>query len=287
MIAAAIFALGAGLLFGLTSHIQKLALATTDDLTGTFISVATTAVLLWLLAPFNIEAGMWMTKGALIFAVCGLFFPAVGQRLQIAAVVRLGPSLTAAIGSFAPLFAIIPAVLILHEDITALAIVGVALLLVGLLFASTIQKAGWQVKSLLILGLPLGAALVRGFTQPAVKIGYGEVNSPFFASLVMASVSTVVIGVIVVASGRTGPLLTKTRGHFWFVINGLVNGSGILALQTALSLGDVTTVAPLTATAPIWTVLMGVLIFRNEQLSWKHGVVSALVFVGSVMIVTG
>ncbi len=113
---ASLFALSAGALFGLNVYIQRRGLDDIDGLTGAFFSVATMAAFLWFLSPFFVTWRWWFSDAAVIFLLCGLFFPASGQGLQIASIARVGPALTSAVGAFAPLFAVLPAVFFLGES---------------------------------------------------------------------------------------------------------------------------------------------------------------------------
>jgi drug/metabolite transporter (DMT)-like permease len=64
-----------------------------------------------------------------------------------------------------------------------------------------------------------------------------------------------------------------------------VNGVGIFFLNSALSYGRVGVVASIVATAPLWTLLFGVLWFRQEKLTLRHLLVAVLVFSGSVLVI--
>lgn len=283
---AALLAVSAAVSFGLAVFVQKKALSYTDDLTGTFISLGTNAALFWVLAPLFIEWHWWATGAALLFALCGLAFPAIGQELQIASVVHVGPSVTSAIGSFAPVFAVLPAVLFLGERLNLQATLGLAIMTAALLYSALEPKGirrNWSTAALL---LPLGAAFVRGIIQPLSKTGYEQVPSPFFATLVMATVSTVVIGLFVLAAPRRPAGRHAAKGRAWFVLNGVVIGLGILAMLAAIRLGDIILVAPLISTTPLWTLLLGVVFFRRERFGRRDALMATLVVLGAVLIVT-
>lgn len=283
---AALFALGAGASFGLTSHWQRRALDHMDAMTGAVVSIATMAAVLWLAAPAMLDWSWWGTRAALLFAACGLLFPALSQQFQILSVMRVGPALTSAFGSFAPLFAIVPAMILLGETLNLQGAAGLGLLIFGLLIASVRPRAlrgGWPLLALL---LPLGASFARGIVQPVTKIGMFDVPSPFFATLVMTSVSTIVITLFWTTSGRARKAAWSRPGLFWFVLNGAASGAGIMLLQAAISLDDVTVAASLASTTPLWTLAFGALIFRNETLGLRHAAIACMVFVGVVLIVT-
>ena len=250
-VAAALFALLAGALFGLASHVQKKGLAHIDDRTGTMISVATMVALFWLLSSALIDWRWWITEAALLFALCGLVFPAASQRLQIASVVRVGPNLTSAFGSFASVFAVLPAVLFPEETLTLQASLGLAIMIAALLVSALEPHGPHRAWPLLALLLPLGASFVRGIVQPVAKAGMVEVPSPFFATLVMATVSAAVAGTALIGRLRKPAGQNARRGYLWFAANGAAVGGGILSMQVALSLGDVIVAAPLVSTPPL------------------------------------
>lgn len=286
MIIAALSALMAGVLFGLNVHIQHRALDTTDSLTGAAISLGVSAALLWISSPFWMDWSWWSSGSVMLFALCGLLFPAFAQLLQIRAIDTVGSSLSSAIGAFAPLFAVVPAVLFLNEVMNIQAATGIALLMAGLCISAIRTekiRRTWPVWALL---LPLGASAVRGGTQPIVKIGLNEIPSASFATLVMTTVSTLVLAVCLLGTGRTVHGLREKPGAAWFAVSGVVNCTGILALAFAIKVGGVTLTAPLASTAPLWALLFGALIFRREPLGLQHILVSFMVVIGAVLIIT-
>jgi len=286
MIIAAMSALLAGVLFGLNVHIQHRALDTADSLTGAAISIGVSAALLWISSPLWIDWNWWSSRTVLLFALCGLLFPAIAQLLQIRSIERVGSSLSSAIGAFAPLFAVVPAVVFLKEVINLQVAMGMALMIAGLCISAVrtgrIHRT-WPVWALL---LPLGAAAVRGSAQPIAKIGLDEIPSASFATLVMTSVSTLVLAGCLLGTNRTIHGLKAKPGVVWFAVSGAVNCAGILALAYAIKVGGVTLTAPLASTTPLWTLLFGALIFRRESLGFQHIVVAVLVVIGAALIIT-
>ena len=271
-------------LFGANVHVQRMALADTDPATGALLSVGGMAALFWAMAPVALDPAWFATRAALIFAGVGLFFPALGQTLQIAAVRRVGPALTSVIGSFTPFFAILLAVALLGETVGLRGLAGVGLMIGGLVLAGWPRRGLPRGFPLWALALPLGAALARGIGQPLNRLGLMDLPSPYFATLVAATVSLGVLGVQ--AGLRKTPARRGARGLRLFLLSGVVNGLGILTLNAALHQGRVALVSPLVATAPLWSLALGVTLFRSETLGRRHLVIALLVFAGSVLIVT-
>jgi drug/metabolite transporter (DMT)-like permease len=287
MVLALILALTAGALFGFNVHIHNKGLDGADGLTGAFLSVAAMAMTFWLVAPFMIDWAWFGQPGTLIFALAGVFFPAMGQTLQIFSVRKVGPALTSAVGSFVPVFASVPAILLLGESFGWQSALAFALMVGGLVLSSIPARGiarGWP---LWALALPLGAAAVRAFAQPAIKIGFQTVPSPVFAVIITSSVSVIVLAIVLLFRDRGLPRVRPSASAFrWFVLSGVINGMGIMALTFALSRGAVTIVAPLATTAPLWALLFGALIFKRERLTLRNYMIAGLVVLGAVLLVS-
>lgn len=283
-----LFALGAAALFGLNVHVQGRALRGADALTGAFLSVGAMAALFWLCAPFVIDWHWFLTSAAAVFALAGLGFPAMGQAFQVASVGRVGPSLTSAIGSFTPIFAITPAILFMGETLRPLGALGLGLMILGLILSALTRRGIPRGFPLWALLLPLAAAAGRGMAQPVLKIGLDDVASPFFAALVTATVSTAVLGLVVLRRRAVAAAaLPHSRRALWlFALSGVINGMGILSLSGAVMRGDLTLVSPLIATSPLWSLFFGIVAFRGEKVTGRHLLVASLVVAGAVLLVT-
>jgi DME family drug/metabolite transporter len=286
MLIPVLLALTAAVLFGFNMHVQNRALDDTDPLFGALLSVGATALMFWVFSPFMIDWSWWFTRAATLFIIAGLMFPAAGQTLQIASIRRIGPALTSAVGAFVPAFAVLPSVLFLAEPFGIQASIGMALMIGGLVLSALGGRRIRRDWPIWALALPLGAAMVRGFVQPLVKYAYAFVHSPYFATMVTASVSTLVLLVLVALRRRQGPLRVGAAGRRLFAVSGVINGLGILSLNQAIGMGQVTVAAPLASTAPLFALLFGALVFRREVLGWRHLVIALMAVGGAMLIVT-
>ncbi len=244
------------------------------------------AVVFWLFSPLYVEWRWWATEAALLFGLCGLMVPAMSARMQIGAVALVGPALTSAIGSSAPLFAVLPAVVFLGEPFGLQPATGLLLMVGGLMISALARRGiprGWP---LWMLGLALGAAFVRGIVHPITKVGLAEVPSPLFSTLVMATTSTVILGVLMLVSKQVPQEPWAKRGHTWFALSGVVNGGGMLALNMSINMGDVVVAASLASTTPLWALAFGAFLFHRERLGTRHALVALFVVAGAVLIVT-
>src|SRR5256885_2143469 len=105
------------LCFGSALVTAKLGLRGIDARGGAAISIPAATVLFAAAAPFALQTNGLRLDAVLIFALVGLFFPALVTQLTFQSNDRLGPSLTATVSSAAPLFALGAAALLLGERI--------------------------------------------------------------------------------------------------------------------------------------------------------------------------
>ncbi|MEZ5660884.1 MAG: EamA family transporter [Burkholderiaceae bacterium] len=244
------------------------------------------AVVFWSLSPAFVDYAWFRSPAVWFFVASGIVVPALGQRLQISSIRIVGPAVSSAFNGFMPVFAVLPAVLFLGETFGWQASIGLAIMISGVLYTALLRgkiRRGWPLWALLI---PLSASLVRGLSPVVNKFGYAEVNSPFFATTIMATVSTLVLG-LGLAFRRTPAKATRSRrGYYWFALSGLLNGFGILCTNLAVSLGDVSIAVPLMMASPVFALGFGVFVFKREVIGVDHVILVAAIVLGSVLIVT-
>src|SRR5205085_740137 len=95
--------------------ITQFALRAAPPWRGAAISVPSATLLFWCLAPFALDGASADLRGASIFAVVGLLFPASVTLLSMEANRLMGPNVAGAVGNLAPLFAVLFAVSVLGE----------------------------------------------------------------------------------------------------------------------------------------------------------------------------
>jgi DME family drug/metabolite transporter len=279
----AAIAIAISVVFGLSNHIQHIALDHMDVRTGTIVNVGTSMLLLWLLSPLFLVPQSLGSHSAMLFGIAGLIVPAVSISFATLSVKTIGPGLTAGLSATSPVFAMVVALVFLGETVTGPILVGTLIVIFGIMvIALRSQRTGanWP---LWALGLPLIAALSRGISHPIVKTGLADLPSPMTAALVSSTVSFMVLATMYVVSRRSLP--AWNNGYLWFGLCGVFNGIGITGLGYALQLGEVVVVSPLVATTPAFTLLMGHYIFRRETISRSSVAAISIIFIGSLLII--
>jgi drug/metabolite transporter (DMT)-like permease len=247
------------------------------------ISLGTTALIMWLLAPFLLDVTAWHAGAAAVFALVGLFYPAAVTVITYESNRLLGPTLTGSISSCSPLFATAFAVMILGEQLTARGIGGCVVIVGALVIMSWQRQArtplGWR------LLLPLSGAAVRALAQTLGKLGLNLWPSPFAATLIGYTVS----GAAIWALPRTREPHSGVRAKAiaWFAAAGALNGSALLLFYHALESGSVSVIAPLVALYPLFTILFSRVFIRSEVLTRRTVGGALLAVAGVALLVSG
>lgn len=272
------------LCFGTALVVAKIGLRSLDARAGAGISIPSAALLLVAAAPFALETSGFVLRAALIFALTGLFFPALVTLLTFRANDRLGPSVTGAMSGTSPLFALGAAALLLGERVPPQALAATCGVAAGVALLSWTRADGRQ-RAERALWLPLAGALLRGLAQALAKAGLALWPNPFAASLVGYVVSA---GTVLAADRLRRRGARHARGGaLWFVATGLLNGAAVLLMYTALGAAPVSVVAPLVACYPAVTVLLGAALLREEAPGFRVLAGTALIVGAVAYLVAG
>ena len=272
----AALALLAALLFGLALITTQFALRHMDGLAGAKVSITSSMILWWLLVPLKGLDGA-SAPGVAIFAAAGLFFPVSVTLLAYAANRHLGPTIAGAIGSTAPLFAVLGAVVFLGERLGLTQVASIIAIVGGSIVLSL--RHGGEVK-LKGAWISWCAAALRAIAQVVVKAGFAVWANPYAAIVFGYAVSAAVIWLVGAASKRPESRIYNRPGVLWFWLTGLLNSLALFVLYTALETGSVSVVSPIAASYPLVTLALNTLVLREERLTLR-------LFLGVAMMVGG
>lgn len=222
---------------------------------GVAISIPTSTLLFWCLAPFFLDPSAGDLRAVVLFACVGLLFPGAAALLNFESNRLMGPNIAGALSSMTPVLAVLLAVTILGEHVRSAQLLGLAAIVVGisLMYRVHVNLSG---RSLWLMAVPVASAAIRGVVQPIVKIGFVWWPNPIAAVVVGYTVSSaVLIASALVRSGGRIPNIDH-RGALWFAVVGLCNGLAVLAMYTALKYGPVVLVSPIIAGYPLVTLLL-------------------------------
>jgi len=286
-----VLALLASAFLGTAVVIANVGLRYLDPARGALVSIPSTTLLFWLLAVFLFRGEGWNATAFAIFAVVGLIFPALVTFLNFASNRLTGPTVAGTISSTTPLFAVLGAILFLGEPLSPAAAAGTAAIVLGVVAFTARGSGPLRAWAAWVILLPLAGAAIRGGAQAAVKGGLALWPDPFVAVLVGYTVSSVMIfaGNRVFVSRTSAPVPStdaslNRRGILWFMVVGICNGLGMLAMYAALNRGQVSVVSPLVATYPLFTLALSAIFLREEKFGPRVLLGVALTVAGVVVL---
>ena len=278
-----VLALTAAMLFALGNQLSRLALRSVDSQTAVMWQIGISVSIYWLAAPFYLESWYWTASVLPLLVVLGCFRPLLSANLGMAGTRILGPTISATLSATSPLFGVALGVVLLAEALSWEIAVGSIGIMAGVILISA-RGPSTRTWPLVALLLPIGAALVRSLSHAFSKIALEEIPSPFFVALVAYSVSFVLALANQARIGRSPLKAVAPEGVKWLLATGTTYGIAVLVLNTALLHGRLIVVAPIVACAPLFTLLLGAAVFREDAIT-RRVAIAVLIVVPSVALI--
>ncbi len=282
MIDPKLFALVTAICFGLNPVALKIAFGRggrpdTGMIVGLIVAVPFYILLLPLAGGPHLEL---ITPAALFgFVLGGLFGTGIGRRWFYIAIDRIGASPATAIKNSAPVISAILAALLFSEPVTPLRWAGIVAIVAGVVLVT--WKPGQGARRWLDVGVlaAIGAAVTYGIRPLFLKFGLEAADLPLTSAVVGA---TAALAYALLFGDRSGLRTIHREPAFGlFLLSGLLQAVGFLALNAGLSGGIVSMVYPVTASAPLFTILFTAILLRGkETLNWR-------IVLGAVAVVAG
>jgi len=257
---------------------------------ATFIVLSVGAVIFWGIS-LGVGGGLEAFGGLPLvavsaFVVSGLCGTSLAWLLWFRGVDRVGASVSNVVFYSQPLFAVILAALVLGEQLTPTAVVGVGLVVGGiaLLSVSGDRAVGSWTRGALLF--PLAAAILAAGGTVLNRFGFRiSTVSPLEAATVnLTSALPLLVGYTVVV--RRGALTGISRSDLYFVGSGLANAAALFTMFAALETGPVVLVAPVVGTSPLFTTLFAYVLLRDVEQVTRQTVASAALTVAGVAVIS-
>lgn len=273
----------AAILFAFGNQFSRLALRFVDFRTAALWQIGVSVGIYWLAAPFYMQAWYWTASVMPLLIALGFLRPLISANLGMAGTRILGPTISATLAATSPLFGVALGVVLLTETLSLEIVLGTAGIVAGVVLISLRGRSArsWPLIALL---LPVGAAFIRSLVQAFSKIALNEIPSPFFVALIAYSVAFI----CALASHLylRQPILRSVpaEGMRWLIVTGIAYGGAVVTVNTALLEGRLVVVAPTIACAPIFTLLLGSWVFKEESIDSRVAI-AALAVAASVALI--
>jgi uncharacterized membrane protein len=283
MTVVAALALGAAFLSAAATIFIRQGLRRSDPYTGIWINLMVGTVALW--AAVLVTGGVVHVSlhSALLFVLAGLIGTVGGRLLRFLAIEKVGASVSSAVLNLQPLISTGLAILFLGEHVTMPIVLGTVVIVAGtVLLSASGEQLGfrpWQIV------LPLASAACFGIVAILRKIGLGQMG-PVIGTAINVTTALIVFSALMLASGHRGILACRGRALAHFVAAGITENTGVFLTIVGLSLGAVSVVTPLTATGPIFVLLLSPIFLRGVEVLTTRVVVGTLLIVAGVYLIT-
>lgn len=277
-----LFALTTAICFGLNPVTLKIGFSRggrpdTGMIVGLIVAVPLYIALLPLAGGLQWEL---VTPAALLgFTLGGLFGTGIGRRWLYIAIDRIGASPATAIKNSAPVISALLAAVFFSEPVTPIRWLAIVGIVAGVVLVT--WKSGQSLRSWFDVGVlaAIGAAVIYGIRPLFLKFGLEAADLPL-TSAIVGSIAALTYALLF--GDRSGLLSVHREPAFrLFVLSGVLQAVGFLALNAGLSGGIVSVVYPVTASAPLFTLAFTALLLKGtESLTWR-------IVLGAVAIVAG
>lgn len=310
-----IFALLSAASFAASHVVSKRGLGSTS-ITASFMVIVACALVVVSIPVVTDVPDTVAARSVVLFAISGLFAPATARAAALAGVHTLGPSVAVPIQQgLRPLMVLPAAAVFLGEEIGPLRVVGALAIVAGGWVLSRqpgggtadapvepeleadvgrsrssirrrVRRRAVAVSSGFRPGViyPLTAAVAYSAADLLVKSGLETTSDPAFGAMV-----SIGSGLTVWSLAHLFPSVRRRfragRDVWWLVVSGALMGVAILLLFTGLDRGDVSLVAPVVATQPLFVFLFSTLILRHlERLERSTLLAGLIVVVGTILV---
>ncbi|MBU1015389.1 DMT family transporter [Patescibacteria group bacterium] len=248
-----------------------------------FITLLVNNLVFWALLFFfvGIQAGIQAYNISIIvwFLFLGLLGPSLGRMLNFSSFQRIGVARTMPIVGAAPLFATFIAIGFLGERFSFYILIGIFLIMLGIALLSREKNQKGDRAGKKDLLLPLLTACVFGLTIALSKKGLLILENPLIAVTFTVTSALAAVLLYTVFSGKLKELKPVKPAFLFYTFAGIATSIAFLSNFTALSKGNVSLVAPMLATFPLFGVFLSHF-FLQEGITKK-------IWLGAVIIVLG
>jgi drug/metabolite transporter, DME family len=216
----------------------------------------------------------------LFFVLSGIIQPAIVRVMFYVGIVRLGVSRAGPIRGTSPFFSVAIAFFLFQERPPLIVYLGGLSTIAGTWLVSY-KRAGetkWRAIDLLF---PLGAAMLASVSQNIRKLGLNSTSEPIIASTITTATSLVCLLASLLLFGNARSIRIDRQSLPFYGSAAIFALIGQLCTFIALNGGQISIVAPLINTTPLFAIALSALFLRGEEK------INRFVWIGVVLLVAG
>ena len=254
-------------------------------LTATFVSLIIHTIVLWtaVFLTGGVPRVAWL--GVMTIFLTAIVQPAM-RFFQYKGMEKIGTSRAITLRNSYPVLSVLIGIIFLGEQITFLGAIGTALIVAGIVLSS--WKLDEQFKDFrwLYVIYPLITATITSVVHPLRRFALLQSNEPLFFAALVGPISLLSFAAYYSTPVNKEKLVWDRRALWPFLASGLGETLAVLFMLNAFAHGPVVVVSPISATSPIWTMLLGAIFLRQlERLTWAS-VIGTISVVAGVIAIT-
>jgi uncharacterized membrane protein len=222
----------------------------------------------------------------LFFILSGIIQPAIVRVMFYIGIVRLGVSRAGPIRGTSPFFSVAIAFFLFHDRPGLIVYLGGLLTVAGTWLVSYKRtgEAKWRAVDLLF---PLGAAMLASVSQNIRKMGLNITDEPILAATISTATSFLCLFGSLVFSGNARSIKVTPRCLPYYGGAAIFALVGQLCTFVALNSGQISVIAPLINTTPLFVIGLTALFLRGEEKINRFVVVGVVLLVAGIAVITG
>ena len=210
------------------------------------------------------------------FALGGVLSLGVGRLLNFSAMKGLGVAKTSALIGSSPVLTTLLSIAVLSERPDISTILGAVTVAVGVVLIS--GATGFKIEKTLLIGL--ASAFSYSLSNLASKTGVTLQPDAFLSATTGAAAGFLFTAAYIAATKQTKRLRINRLSLSYFAACGLLSSAGWLTMMTALETGSVSVVTTIVYSYPLFTLLFTRLLIKDEKLTTRTILGSALIVAG-------
>lgn len=284
-----IYALMAGLFWGITPLLLKKGMTQSNVSTATLVQQSVIVLTVFIIAVGRREVLQLdiPLRAVWSFMAAGVVGGSIGKIFYNKAIERVGASKAVSIKNSDPIISVLVLALVLGEELTFPVAIGVVLIVTGVLVITRIQaREKERPNRLADFIYPLLALLCFGITPLFKKLGMNAAALPTLAAFITQSTALIVILTV----GRLLNIRPKweripTKSLLCFVSSGITDALGSLFTFYSLIYAPAVVVSPIWRISPLIVFLLARFTLRGvEVVTLKDGIAATFIVSGVLVL---
>lgn len=280
---AQIFALLTALAFAVSNASVKRAFEYSTPLTATFVSLLIHSLALWIAVFVTGGIPEVALAGVLAIAATGLLQPAI-RHFHYTGIHKIGTARAVTLRNSYPFLTVLAGIVFLGEPLTLAGMVGTTLVVAGVVLTSWRMDRSVPAFRWVYLFYPLATVLLTTVVHPLRRYALLQSHEPLFFAAVVGPTALLAFAAFYVSPACEEKLVWDRRAFWPIVLSGAFETAAVLMMLIAFASGPVVIVSPITATAPIWTMILSAIFLREFERVDRSSVAGTISVVAGVIL---